>query len=374
MPILGIKLDNILAFNDFSINFSYPKKLKNSLVSDECLSDIASFRYKKINVILGSNASGKTSLIRCMWFTILFLNRKEKNILDNIVNKNNKDSYIEIDYTDEFEDKNYIYRVKMKIINNLEKVDVAYKRIALSSNSSYESLVKKLDKAKYIYKDYIVALNEINNSLGWNVALPATEASFDRIFFKNVSEEKEDEYLSIVNRVFKVLDPSIASINKSKDSDDAYVIEHDLVEKIIVQEGMPISNLDKLSSGTKYGFNIANIIYSIKNQLNGIYFIDEQFSYVNSNVEKAFISLISTILNGDEQVFITIHNPDILDLNLPFHSFYFMKKIKSDNNTNIECNCASEIENRNNVSPKTIIDNDYFGICPDVNKLLEIGE
>lgn len=40
----------------------------------------------------------------------------------------------------------------------------------------------------------------------------------------------------------------------------------------------------------------------------------------------------------------------------------------------IKYNCASEIENRNNVSPKTIIDNDYFGICPDVNKLLEIGE
>lgn len=66
----------------------------------------------------------------------------------------------------------------------------------------------------------------------------------------------------------------------------------------------------------------------IKNQLNGIYFIDEQFSYVISDIEKDFISLISTILNGDEQAFITTHNPDVLDLNLPFHHFISRKRIR----------------------------------------------
>ena len=32
--------------------------------------------------------------------------------------------------------------------------------------------------------------------------------------------------------------------------------------------------------------------------------------------------------------------------------------------------CATEVENRNNVSPRTIIDNDMLGTAPNVNRIL----
>ena len=76
MAILNIKLDNVLSFYDFNVNFSFPNKLKTSIIENENLEFVPSFRYKKLNIFVGSNATGKTSLVKCIWRTLLFLDRK----------------------------------------------------------------------------------------------------------------------------------------------------------------------------------------------------------------------------------------------------------------------------------------------------------
>nr|MCR5206446.1 DNA repair protein Rad50 [Lachnospiraceae bacterium] len=64
MIVLNLELRGIYGFDDFNINFTYPKKLVKSIVGDEHLKGRERFRYKKINVLMGSNATGKTSLGR----------------------------------------------------------------------------------------------------------------------------------------------------------------------------------------------------------------------------------------------------------------------------------------------------------------------
>ena len=64
MIIMDLKLDNLCAFRDFHVNFSYPKKIVNSYIENEHLEGFPNFRYKKVNIIMGSNATGKTSLGR----------------------------------------------------------------------------------------------------------------------------------------------------------------------------------------------------------------------------------------------------------------------------------------------------------------------
>ncbi len=59
MVILNLKLNNVLGFNDFIVNFSYPRKLNRSAIENKNLKDIPSFRYKKLNLFIGSNATGK---------------------------------------------------------------------------------------------------------------------------------------------------------------------------------------------------------------------------------------------------------------------------------------------------------------------------
>ena len=135
-----------------------------------------------------------------------------------------------------------------------------------------------------------------------------------------------------------------------------------------------ISAIPYLSSGTKYGINIANMMFGIKYHQNGIYLIDEQFSYVNSDIEAAMLSTMVSMLGDNEQIFFTTHNSSILSLGFPFHSFYFMKKSFNNDRNEISISCGSEVENRNNVSPKTILDNDIFATAPNLNSIFELGE
>lgn len=92
MVIMNVKLDNVLAFSDFKVNFSYPIKLRRSIIENEELSNVPGFRYKKLNVFIGSNASGKTSFIKALWNVLLFLDRKEKAYLEKIINKKREHS------------------------------------------------------------------------------------------------------------------------------------------------------------------------------------------------------------------------------------------------------------------------------------------
>ena len=62
MLVMDLTLNNIFGFNDFHINFSYPKKIVNSMIQDEHLAGRLNFRYKKAVILMGANAPGKTSL------------------------------------------------------------------------------------------------------------------------------------------------------------------------------------------------------------------------------------------------------------------------------------------------------------------------
>lgn len=376
MVILNLKMDNILLFDDFKINFSYPIKLRNTIIKNENLEHFPNFRYKKVNVFLGANASGKTSLVTCMWQILSFLQNKIKSDIENMVNDIYKESNIEIDLAEENENGSFLYRIKVRTYyDNDLKILVAYRKFELNNTSSYENMVKTLDNANYDFNDYLLVLNELNISLGWNIVLPGTELGFDRVEFDDLKNENDrNEYLFILSQVLKTLDPSITEVNASKDSDDAYVITHENKGKIIVQNGNKISDILYLSSGTKYGFNIANIIYSIKKHHNGIYFIDEQFSYVNSDVEEAILATMVLLLGPNEQLFFTTHNSNVLNLRFPFHSFYFMKKEVVNKKRVISVSCASEVENRNNVPAKSLLDNDVFGTAPKLDRIFEIGE
>ena len=377
MVILNLKLDNIYLFNEFNVNFSYPKKLTNSLIENEFIQQQPSFRYKKLNIFIGANATGKTSLIKAIWFTLYFLTKRERETILRMINPNKDNAYIEIDLVDSL----FLYRIKIKV-NKIElengnidnELKVAYVKLELKDKDSYESRVADLDNAIYVFNDYREALDEIDINSSWRTALPARKSAFDEISFLKVPKELEDEYTNTLYNVLNTLDPSITSVFKSSDSDDAYVIVHENSKNIILQEGTKLSTISLLSSGTKYGISIANMMYSIKHHLNGIYLIDEQFSYVNADVEAAILSTMVSNLGPNEQIFFTTHNTKLLNMSFPTHSLYFMKKEIVDGKSNITIDCASYYENRNNVSVKNMFENDAFGTTPKLDNIFNIGE
>ena len=77
MIIMDVKLNHVYGFDDFHINFSYPRKLSVSLLGNETLEGRERFRFKKAVILMGTNATGKTSLGRAL--LKIFSSIKEAN-------------------------------------------------------------------------------------------------------------------------------------------------------------------------------------------------------------------------------------------------------------------------------------------------------
>ena len=52
MIVLNLELKGIYGFDDFHINFSYPKKIVNSIIEHEHLKGRERFRYKKAVILM----------------------------------------------------------------------------------------------------------------------------------------------------------------------------------------------------------------------------------------------------------------------------------------------------------------------------------
>ena len=62
MIVMNVMLDNLFDFHDFSVNFSYPKKLVKSTIEHEYIKTKPNFRYKKVNII---NVSSDCNIHAC---------------------------------------------------------------------------------------------------------------------------------------------------------------------------------------------------------------------------------------------------------------------------------------------------------------------
>ena len=79
MIVLNLELKGIYGFDDFHINFSYPKKIVNSIIEHEHLKGRERFRYKKAVILMGANATGKTSLGKALLRIYLLIPDSEQS-------------------------------------------------------------------------------------------------------------------------------------------------------------------------------------------------------------------------------------------------------------------------------------------------------
>ena len=126
MLVLNLELDNLFGFEDFKINFSYPKKIENSSIKDKFLKDRPNFRYKKVNILLGANSTGKTSIGKAMMAIFNFLNKKEIIVTSQYIRNIKKEMSFSIDFI--LDGKNILYRVNLKYEkeSESEKIEVVY--------------------------------------------------------------------------------------------------------------------------------------------------------------------------------------------------------------------------------------------------------
>lgn len=370
MVIMDIRIDNFYQFKNFHMNMSYPKKIVDSTIEAEYLAGLPNFRYKKVNIIMGANASGKTSLGRLlMKFTNDFSDQNYTRFLSAINNKKKKASF-QIDFVSQ---ENILYRYILRIIpgqNLLKDTPAAQTRLLhteIGRRDNYETCARRLDQLCEEGAETSDNASTVDID-GWLFSYP-TDSGENKSYY---TIEDRPEYIGILERILKVLDPSIQAVLKLKEVENSYAIKMEN-QAIIIQDGK-INDSTVLSSGTKAGLDISYIIASMICDLHDFYYCDELFSFVSSDVEKACLSIMIGKLKDRKQLFFTTHNTDILDMQLPKHSFTFLKKLVNEKNSSIQCVYASDFLKRNTDSLKNAVENDLFSIAPDLEKIYEIEE
>ena len=358
MIIMDVKLNHIYGFDDFHISFTYPRKLSVSLIGSEALEGRERFRYKKAVILMGSNATGKTSLGRALLKIFSSLKESNEAILRELYS-----GRIPAEFQVDFVNEGFTLHRFCGIIDE-ENINIRYFSAEIGEMDSYEMTVQKLvDRTEEINGNFKVLKKTVGN-LDFRFAYPEIEKSL------RVGDVKKTALLKTLRAVIGTLDPTLSDVSIAKDLKESFVIRR-RGQEIIIQDGK-LLNRDVLSSGTAEGIDVAVFLASMLSDRQCFYYCDEHFSYIQSDIEKRIFSLMVGRLKSNEQLIFTTHNSDMLELNLPKHTFAFLRKEIDDGEYKIYATFASDILKRNTDSVRCALENDVFGSLPDDSLLDEL--
>lgn len=359
MVVMNVKLDNLLCFNNFSINFSYPKKIVNSPLDCENLTGYPNFRYKRINILMGSNATGKTAFGKVLESIFRFVGSYPAYALEDLISDASAQASFELDCAV----NGLLIRLR-GTSNGFRTCNLTAKIVPIGKRDSYKSCIEKFNQMQFSN-----VTDEISRLFG-SCGLLFTSVLTPDVTISSFDSEQRNLLLKVLRNVVRTMDPSIEDIVESKDLADSYIIKRGR-DEIIIQNGKLLAR-DKLSTGTADGVSIALALAMLMLHKYGLYYIDEKFSFVQSDIEKRILSLMIYNLQKDSQLFFTSHNTDILEMSLPRHSYTFLRRSKDEKHA-IDSISASEIIKNNRLSLRSAVENDVFESLPDDTLLDDLG-
>ena len=368
MIVLNLELDNIYSFKDFKVNFSYPKRVIKSTIEGEYLKERPNFRYRKAVILMGSNGSGKTTLGRALLRIFRFIELGDFSYIREMIGDPSKPASFSIDFVNGDNVLNrLVFESRKEDEKSLFPVFIfSIMQATIGINDTYE---KAVDKLKLIdFESNMMIPDLFRNVFG------EIECSFALLDESNkehnTSDINQELFLSVLKAVIGTLDPTLTDISILEGVEDSYVIRRN-GQEIILQKGKLLGG-EFLSSGTLKGIDIAILMAKIISSNNGFYYCDEYFSYVQTDLEKRLFGIMLEYLGDNEQLIFTTHNSDMMDLNLPKHTYAFLSKKKEDNEYIIRMKYASDVLKRNTDSVRFACENDVFSSIPDETLLDEL--
>lgn len=410
MILTKIHINNWYSFVDCELDLTYARKIPESTIQYEYLYGFENIRFKRVIILTGANASGKTSFAKIILSIRNFINDKKiSSFFLEGMNKNNDNLEFNVEFIDKaptkIEDKNlnnitsynHLHSLKVQIFKLNKDIDeykykFIYKSVEIKKTDSIEKLRKILEKydgtqriklrnSLYLsnFDDYtsdeskksLFDFENISFNVGWNFLY--NDLSDAR---KLELPEKTDK--DILEPILKTFDPSITSVKEATEKGESEVngffINFHNNDKIYLGSDGKIDSSKRylLSLGTYEAIKIASFISVVvdsKGRNGCTFFLDEGMSHVQSEIERAIVALIIEKMNSYSQFFYTTHNYDILDMNLPIHSYLFIKK---DDNFNSQFIKAEDYFNKNDRSIINFIKNDVLCTLPDTTLIDEI--
>ncbi|OSI06740.1 Predicted ATP-binding protein involved in virulence [Neisseria animaloris] len=356
MIITKLKINNLYSFNDVEIDFTYPKKNPKSNIESEYLEERPKFNFKRVCILMGTNASGKTSLGKVICGIENFIHKKTivSYLSQGICDKDDV-AKIEVEF---ITPSNYqIHRIFLEFEDSAFPLkDIVYQSLPLLKTDSNLSIRKKLDKhlegvkiprsclisgEKELVQDKFNRFKEIDFlDMSWNFVFSENHSNdFKLARNSSISE-------SLILKILQTFDSSIKDVKalfteekegkRTRKKIEGYSVYFNNGNSIKVSDnGQVFSDTDKnrLSKGTYDVLSITDFIASIidenkfgENLISSTHFLDEKLSSSHSELERSLLNLMIHKLPKRSQMFYTTHNYDILEMNLPTHSYLFMYK------------------------------------------------
>ncbi|MDR1832577.1 MAG: ATP-binding protein [Fusobacteriaceae bacterium] len=370
---MKLKADNLYCFDDFELDFSYPKKIVKSTIEYEYLEERPNFRFKRVNIIFGANASGKTSMGRLMRDIAGFIAGFPApfGLGDKIADKAKTASC-------EF---CFVFRLTLYrfyfTINDKTTLSAGLEATEIKNNDSFENAFSKLTEIAHFDSDDTFE-TKVNESARIIASLDAIRTCFSyHLYLSNLYEESQyalqaspdrnhlSETMDIVLRTF---DQSILRVKKLEEAQESSYIEFKNGDKVLIQDGKVV-NPSRLSSGTLEAIKIAHCVERIRSQTSAVFYIDEIFSRTQSDLEIAILSVMIELLGKQSQLFYTTHNTNILEMNLPMHAFLFLRK-----KNKVEAIDPGRVIKKNDRNLKIAVENDVLRTIPNTDLLDRLFE
>ncbi len=316
MIIMRIALDNLYAFEGFEIDMSYPKRAVRSLLQDEFLEGYPNFRYKRVCVLMGANASGKTTLGKALMNILGFISEKDFALIDKMIGDPSRPASFSIDFIVK---ERKLNRVCLDIIpqpGGKRRHVVSCDSERILARDSYQSCSRRLDAKGRTIMELDSGLDRVER-IGWCFSCP------DLIAGGKGHDISDDAVLAALNAVLRTLDPAISGVRRLEGMKDPGFVIVKSGNEIILQNGV-ITNPEILSSGTREGVRIALFLAAMMDGYPGVYYCDEHFSCIHSSIEISIFRMMVSLLRRDEQLFFTTHNEAIMELDLPKHAYAFL--------------------------------------------------
>ncbi|MDF7675179.1 hypothetical protein PT286_00255 [Neisseriaceae bacterium ESL0693] len=408
MIITRIRIDNLYSFQNTELDLTYPKKIIDNPIEYEYLPSRPNFRYKRVCILMGANASGKSSLGRVLVGIQIFIVRKDiEDILLNGITNPEKNSVIEIEFTFPTEEKPAFHYLKLSFRQDNHKYPcITYVQTPIRQSDSVESCRRKIqdilqNKCKPKKHNHF-----IDGSNSDHIKFPdKTESAltpeefaefistveFKKIKFGNLFWNYEiNEYFNqdsspqhhinsedkaILTQILKTFDPAIDKVTENRNEDNEItgfnIVFHNQKTVQIDTEGVILKNHTVLSTGTIEAIHLSCFINFVltttKSKLHsGTLFLDEKMAYTHAELERTMVNLVIAKMNPYTQFFYTTHNYDILTMQLPIHTFTLLKK---DANHITHFIHPEKKYKKNDRHLLNNIQNDVFHTLPDTTEL-----
>lgn len=358
--LVKAEIDNFYLFDNFKLDLSLSNKQmeqsKGYFYLEPALRDFPNFNCKRINIITGANASGKTSFGKIFLNLDKFLKdfNKKECIYQNIFDRTRK-ATIYLEYVSrELNLNRFLLMVKEN-----GKIFMGTQKVKLGHMDSYESCMERLLALPFKLTDNLVKVVDEMDPINFMCRIGES-------FIEDASVRPKcvEKYAQILTTFLKALDPAIEFIDSTEGDKGKFIIKF-FNGKTVELEDSKFSDNEFISTGAKLSTELASIFYFLFFGKSNSFFIDERLGNLDTEFERNILACMCSALTTDSQLFYTTHSTDLLNLNLPKFCYTIFRKDKTKNGFSIKAISADEyVENEDDL--RLAIENDVFCNNPSV--------